>query len=189
MLAYFSLPVFIGVALTANVFIPLILGPEWEGGVIFVQVFSVVSAFTILATGVAGSLLYSRGKPKLLFQVDSISNAAYFVGLLLLAQFGVAYVLIIRAVKGIVTALVKQVFALGSINRSIFTIFHIIWQPLLGIAIMSVLVIFLQHALAPIITNGFVLLAVLVIAGAGAYLATTWNLTWRTYADLRKTFG
>ncbi|UMZ74723.1 oligosaccharide flippase family protein [Natranaerofaba carboxydovora] len=186
LLAFFSFPVFIGVALTANLFVPLIFGEDWQGGVIFIQVFSVVSALTILSTGTASNLIYSLGKSKLNFQIDSFSNVLYIAALFIFAQYGVAFVITIRAIKGIVTANIKQLYAMKSIERSIKDILLIAKWPFLAVATMAVVVVGLQLMLINLMYNEIAMLLVVVGAGASTYILICWNMTKKIYWDLRK---
>lgn len=94
-IALVAFPLFAGVAVTANLFVPVIFGAKWEDSTIVFQVFSVAMILMVLTANVSTALLYSVNKPDLVFYIDVATNSIYFISLFLFAAKGMLAVLIV----------------------------------------------------------------------------------------------
>lgn len=94
-----AFPIFFGVALTADIFIPIFFGEEWLGSINYFMILSIAYIPYILTANLATSLLYSVNKPKLVLKTDIIVNLIYIILLLLLswANFGIYAIAILYA--------------------------------------------------------------------------------------------
>ncbi|MBB5174555.1 lipopolysaccharide biosynthesis protein [Texcoconibacillus texcoconensis] len=88
-LGFFAFPVFIGIAVTAEYFVPFIFGEQWIESIPFFQAFSIILIPLILTANLSSSLLYSLGKPSTVFYIDLVTNSLYVILLFIFAQFGI----------------------------------------------------------------------------------------------------
>jgi O-antigen/teichoic acid export membrane protein len=105
-----AFPTFIGIAVTAHLFVPVVFGDKWSESIIVFQVFSVTMIFLLLTANVASALLYSVKKPDLVFYIDLFTNGFYFVLLFLFANKGLIYILGIYSGYIIYKTLILQYF-------------------------------------------------------------------------------
>ncbi|GAA4449349.1 MOP flippase family protein [Nibrella saemangeumensis] len=83
-LCYFNLPLLAGLFITAESVIPLIYGPGWEETFPLIKIFVFVSIFNCLSHPIF-LLVYSKGKPNLLFYINVVvllikTPLVYFLG-------------------------------------------------------------------------------------------------------------
>src|SRR5699024_8625902 len=110
--AIIGFPVFIGVVLTANLFVPLFFGEKWLDTIEVIQILSFAMIFQILTANIATSVLYSINRPNLVLIIDIISNALYITILFLLSSKGIFIILILYSINTILKAVFLQ-FAVG----------------------------------------------------------------------------
>lgn len=83
-LSYFNLPLLAGLFITAESIVPLIYGPNWEPTFPLIKIFVFVSVFSYLSHPLF-TLVYTKGKPSLLFYLNIITLVVkiplvYFLG-------------------------------------------------------------------------------------------------------------
>ncbi|GEL07245.1 polysaccharide biosynthesis protein [Salisediminibacterium halotolerans] len=86
-------PVFIGIALTASSFVPVIFGEHWLSSVIVIQVFAVLFIVKILSETLPVNYLYSQNKPDKVFYIDLAAAVFYFTLLIAFSSLGIAAVI------------------------------------------------------------------------------------------------
>lgn len=91
----FAFPTFIGIALTADLFIPAFFGEQWLDSVPFFAILSVAYIPYILTANLATSLLYSVNKPESVMYTDIIANFLYISLLLIFSWIGTAIYIIV----------------------------------------------------------------------------------------------
>lgn len=87
-IAIFAFPIFIGISITAHMFVPLFFGSEWIGSVPFFQILALSYVPYLLTANLSTSLLYSIGKPNLVLYTDILINLAYIFVLFVISWLG-----------------------------------------------------------------------------------------------------
>jgi lipopolysaccharide exporter len=83
----FNMPLIIGVAAIAPIFLPLVFGPEWASAVSIVQILAVVGVVRAISNP-TGALIVARGRPDLALRWSVVSTAAQFPVLYMAVQSG-----------------------------------------------------------------------------------------------------
>jgi O-antigen/teichoic acid export membrane protein len=143
-ISFVSFPVLIGVAVTANLFVPIIFGEQWTDSVIVFQVYSISSLLLILTASVSTSLLYSVNKPDLVFYIDVVTNIIYFLSLLIFASQGLVAVLIVYSSYIVYKTLILQYFTNKQLTHSFIYYFYKLMPSAVMSLIMGGLVLILQ---------------------------------------------
>lgn len=87
LLSYVNLPLLAGLFITADSVVPLFYGPGWEPTTLLIRIFVFVSIFTFLSNPLF-TLAFSKGQPKLLFQLNVITLFIKIPLVYVLAQYG-----------------------------------------------------------------------------------------------------
>jgi O-antigen/teichoic acid export membrane protein len=166
-IAFGAFPVFSGIAVTANLFVPLIFGEQWIESIIVFQVFSISVILLVLTANISTSLLYSVNKPGLVFCIDIVTNLTYFVSLLIFAKKGMLAILIAYSCYVTYKTLLLQYFANRQLENSFKHYFINLLTPALSAIIMVVSVLAFQTAFKQILDKrslliGSILIGVLV---------------------------
>jgi len=74
LLTFFNLPLLTGLFITAESVVPLIYGPGWEPTFPLIKIFVLVSIFSCLSHPLF-TLVYTKGKPQLLFYLNLVTLA------------------------------------------------------------------------------------------------------------------
>lgn len=135
-----ALPIAAGIAVAAEPFVALVLGPKWAGAVALIQVLAIASIMQIFRAN-THPLLIAIGKPQLTTLLAAVV-AASVIPLLLwwtpsLGAHGAAWAVSISAVVGAAANFLVVVIAAGIQPKSIILA---IWRSLISTAIMSVAV-------------------------------------------------
>lgn len=83
-----AFPVFAGIAVTAELYVPLLFGNEWIASIVPIQLFSITGILLVLTANFSTSLLYAIDKPNQVFYIEIITNLSYFSLLFLVSRFG-----------------------------------------------------------------------------------------------------
>ncbi|WP_080056178.1 MOP flippase family protein [Spirosoma aerolatum] len=119
LLSYVNLPLLAGLFITADSVVPLFYGPGWEPTILLIRIFVFVSIFTFLSNPLF-TLAFSKGKPKLLFQLNVATLFIKIPLVYVLAQYG--------GVVGIAVAFMLATLANMLLN---FRIVHSLIGPFL----------------------------------------------------------
>ena len=142
--AIFSFPVFIGIAVTAHMFVPLIFGEKWIESVPYFQIFSITLIFLVLTANIASALLYSVGKPNIVFYIDVVTNALYIGSLFFFAAKGAMAVLLVYSSYVIYKTITLQYYTSKNLMCTFFQ-YIISFKKILIISIfMTVSVLLVQ---------------------------------------------
>jgi O-antigen/teichoic acid export membrane protein len=143
-----AFPIFTGIAITAHLFVPVIFGEQWRDSVIVFQIFSMSMFFLILTANVSTSLLYAVNKPGLVFYIDMITNAIYFISLMLFASKGMIAVLILYSFYIIYKTLILQYFTNIQLVQNFATYLKALAFPFISAIAMGIIVILFQMMLS-----------------------------------------
>lgn len=91
--SFLAFPIFVGIGLTAHLFVPVVFGQKWLPAVYIIQIFSSFGVFRVMTSNIASSLLYSINRPNTVFYIDLFTTGSYFLLLLGLSRFGLNAVL------------------------------------------------------------------------------------------------
>ena len=106
MIAFITIPLYLGTLVVAAPLVTFLLGPGWPQAVEVLQILSIVGAFYSLGNPI-GSLLLAKGKPNIGFWFNGLGLGVYTIGILVGAHWGVSGVAL-----GILCASVSVLFPL-----------------------------------------------------------------------------
>jgi polysaccharide transporter, PST family len=175
------LPVFFGLSLTADLFIPLVFGEEWLGSIRPFMILSLFSIFYALLL-IADQVMLSVGQSTIVFRLSLLNAAVFALAIAFAARHGIA-----------ATAL-----AGGLVNMSMLPIYLVVLKRQLNVdlaylggellpifaaaLVMAAGVITARHyALVDLTTSSTLILSILL--GIALY-CTTVVLLRRDYADI-----
>ncbi|MGM0612993.1 MAG: lipopolysaccharide biosynthesis protein [Bacteroidota bacterium] len=184
-ISFGAFPVFTGIALTAHLFVPLFFGEKWMDSIIVFQIFSVSMIFMLLTANISSSLLYSLNKPHIVFYIDLVVNAAYFLALFLIAKEGMLVVLITYSVYVIVKTTVLQVFTNKYLQQTLLSYIRQFKIPIVATIGMGIPVLVFQFIAAgflirPILFAGSAIIGILV------FTVIVYFLDRKTMGDLKR---
>lgn len=172
-LGVFAFPIFIGIALIAHSFIPVLFGSEWLESTPFFVVLSLAYIPYILTANLATSLLYSVNKPNLVLYTDIVVNSIYILMLLFFSwmEMGIYFVVAVYAVYLVVKTMTLQFMTtlyLHSTFRSYLALFK---YTVIASIVMTVTVLGVRFLAAGNIGN-LAEMIISILVGAVAYLGT-----------------
>lgn len=183
-LAFVAFPVFTGIAATAHLFVPVIFGEQWMDSIIVFQVFSVTVILLVLTANVSSSLLYAVNKPELVFYIDVVTNAIYFLSLFLFASQGMLAVLIAYSCYVIYKTLTLQYFANRQFSDKFLNYFKQLVIPTAS-ALLMVVAILLFQQISELMLDDTLQLAGSIAIGALVYIVMAWIFAQETLLQLR----
>jgi len=166
----FAFPMFIGIALTADLFIPVLFGAEWLDSVNFFVILSIAYIPYMLTANVATSLLYSVNKPNIVLYTDLVANTIYIALLFLVSWLGLG----IYSVVGLYAFyLIAKTTALQIISQNhLFSTFidflRLFKFPVIATLIMALSVL-VTKSLTGNINNLLLELIISIIVGVVSY--------------------
>ncbi len=184
-LSLVAFPVFIGVSVTAHLFVPVVFGEQWMDSIVVFQVFSIVFIFKILTGILASNLLYSVNKPDTVFGVDLATDLVYISALLLFAPWGINVVIALYVFYQLLKATAMQVAAHRQITYRLYEYATNFKSPFGLSLLMVVAVTGFQHAAGPWIGEAL-LLTGSIIVGVLTYLLLTWLFDRQSIIDLKE---
>jgi len=178
MIALIGLPTAFGIAATADLFVPLFLGPKWLETIQVIRILAIAGAMSILASS-AGSICIAVGKPKYLIPLGGIYVITLLPMLLILTPkfhgLGAAWAYIGAAA---VSLPVHHFIALKLLDANFSRLITVVYRPILGaIAMFGIvrLIVGKLHAPSSLVEQGLELAAVVSI-GFVAYVVIVFGL-------------
>jgi O-antigen/teichoic acid export membrane protein len=183
-IAIIAFPFFLGIALTAHLFVPLLFGEKWSGSIIVFQVLSIALIFAMLNANISTSLLYSLNKPDIVFHIDLIISVLYFFFLFIFARRRINFILIILLIRIVVMFIVLQYFANKQLSYNFFTyLFNLKNIYVSSFCMVSLIFIFQNYFF--IFSTKIVQFGSSVICGAVIYIICLWVLEKETILELK----
>ncbi len=171
LLATIMAPLFTGIALTADIFIPAFFDPKWVPSIIFIQVLCTVGFLKALANP-SGSILLAKGRADLGFYWNlgvATINLLLFIAVVTQGALAVA---ISYSLVSILFSLATWKLIQHLIELDFKAYFSAITPPILGSVVMGIVVLALRQI--SVVSNSQILLfAILATAGSLSYLALT----------------
>lgn len=174
LIAAIVIPSGIGIALTAPMFIPLLIGPKWLEAIPLVQLLALAATLFALWTNV-GYVFMALGQPQksLILSAGQAIATIVFLFAFLSADIpnGPGWAFLAASA----TLVVPTLYLLRKeLLIPWLAIPRVIWRPLLGSAVMAVAVLSLQAQMQPLASTAaqFVGLGAAMALGAAVYCAT-----------------
>ncbi|MBU8906547.1 lipopolysaccharide biosynthesis protein [Desertibacillus haloalkaliphilus] len=185
--ALFSFPVFIGIALTAHLFVPVLFGEEWVESVFFFQVFSIALIPLVLTANLSTSLLYSVGKPNEVFYIDLIINVIYILCLSVFTHLGIYVVLSLYCGYVLVKTTVLQ-YQTSKYLLNTFIEYLSSFKTILFISFLLVLSVLIIQSLLPEGLEYIIQFIITVFFGISTYILATFLFEKGTLLELKSAF-
>jgi O-antigen/teichoic acid export membrane protein len=174
MVGLLALPAAIGLGLTADLFVPILLGPSWLESAGLMQILAVAGAIGALQSS-SWSVCIALGKPRTLTYLGLTSLAVMVPLLMTLASWrgaeGAAWgYLALMSLLVIVT----YALLLRDLTLRLSELMRVFWRPLVAIGAMTAIVLSLeaQWPEPSELTFQALRLGLVISAGAGAYSVT-----------------
>jgi O-antigen/teichoic acid export membrane protein len=186
LIAAVVVPAGIGIALTAPMFIPLLIGPQWEEAIPLVQLLALAATLIGLWTNI-GYLFMALGKPQrsLILNCGQAIATIFFLVTFLSADIvngaGWAYL------AASATLVIPNLYFLRKeLDTPWLAMPKVVWRPILGSAVMALAVLAFRAQLPPLQGNLAQLVALVsaIAVGAAVYAATVliaWLLSGRPH--------
>ncbi len=168
-LAFLLVPACVGMALVSGPFLRVVLGEQWVGGTLVMQI---LALFAILRSGILAiaNALVGLGRPMVSAQLAWINVCLLLVGGLALApHFGVTGIASARLAGGVCVALFAGYTVAKLLQCRLRNVLQCYVRPALCACAMAVVV----TALAGVSEHALIVLIVQVIAGAAVYTAAS----------------
>lgn len=182
----FSIPIFFGIALTANIFVPAIFGEEWIESINFFIILSLAYIPYILTANIGTSVLYSLNKPDILLYTDLVVNITYIFLLIILSWLTPNIYLIVSlyALYLIGKTVIIQFFIHKYLHSSTSEYVLMFKYSLVSTATMSVFIIMFQKLLLDF-DNLLFKLIFFIISGVIIYLTSYTILDKKSLIEMR----
>ena len=169
----FAFPLFIGIALTADLFIPVLFGEEWLASTDFFIILSIAYIPYMLTANVATSLLYSVNKPTLVLYTDIVANIIYMLLLLLFSWLGLG----IYSIVGVYSVyLVGKTLTLQFLTQlyleSTFKEYLMLFRPAIFSTIVMILSVLSIKVVTSNLDNLLYELIISILVGVVSYVLT-----------------
>lgn len=178
-IAFVGLPMTIGIAATAPIFVPLLLGPNWSDVVPIIQILAINGVALVLYSN-SHVMFYALDKPQLTAYITALRLGLLLpVALLLVPNYGALGAAWALSITNVIVAVAEYVlfFHLVSVRPS--RILEAVWRSIVGVTVMGggvysiVNVMLDRDDRMPLILE----LSVAVLAGAAIYVSVT-GLCW-----------
>lgn len=182
----FAFPIFIGIAITAHLFIPVIFGEKWIESIPFFQILSLSFIPYILTANLATSLLYSVGRPNVVLYTDIVVNLSYIGLLLVLSTLGLGIFPIVwlYTLYIIVKTMTLQ-FLTSAYLQSTFRSYLSLFKNIVIVTIAMVAAVFLVQYLFRWVDQALIELIISGLAGAAVYMTGTILLDKKTLIEMK----
>lgn len=184
-IAAVTLPVFTGIALTTNSFIPILFEERWLASADFFIILAIGYIPYIISVTIGTNLLYSINKPRLALQIDTANNLTYIVLLFLLswAGAGIYTIVLLYGLYLLVKSLIIQHFVYKEFGRSLWDYL----KMFKGLAISTIIMITVVLGAQVLILNHlhvFIDLVISIVLGALSYIVSLYLIERQTFNDL-----
>jgi len=172
-LAYVSVPISLGLACVADVFVRTVLGPEWIAASVPLEILSLVGLLSSL-TSPAGSVFLAIGRPNLSWRQTAFSFVPYAVLLIPVTTYwGLSGVSLLMLAVGTFSSLWALKMAVSVLGESMSFIAKAVWVPFAAAILMSSVLLLLRTQIQTSLAG----LVVLVLTGIAVYLVGIYALT------------
>jgi PST family polysaccharide transporter len=166
-MALAALPMFVGLGVVADLFVPLVLGPQWVGAIVVMQFL----AFSRLPAPVGyffGPVMIAMGRTRALFRQSIVQIGLTVVFVSIGTFFGIVGVLVAIIVRGVVMTVYNIAVLHKEIGIEPLAVIRVLVPPAVACAVMAIAVEVAKFELAGDLERT-TLLALLVVGGAITY--------------------
>lgn len=181
-IAMISLPIFIGIFLTADEFVLVFLGENWLGIELFLKILVFPILLLSLTAGLSNPILYSLGDSKTSFRIDLFSSIIYISLLFILSRYGIVFVTAVYSFYVLLKVLMLQYFSLKSINCKIKNYLDIVL--LKNSLPVLLLIIFFNIFQILINVNSVFTLTIIIGMSSIVYLVSTLLFNRKSFLEL-----
>lgn len=171
-MCFVGVPMGIGIALTGDIVVDLVLGPAWSSAIPLIQVLGVCGAVRVLS-GTSGQIYLIVGKTYLsafltgfaiLIGAPLIYFAVHMFGLI-----GAAYAILIVTIASVA---INAVFTVRTLAIPARAFIDQVSRPIISTIVMAILVYMLREVWGPYqgLIDGIALLLSSIVAGGGTFL-------------------
>ena len=179
-----AFPAFVGISLTAHLFVPVLFGKQWLDSIIVFQVFSIILILKILTIIMAGNLLYSVNRPGTVFAIDLTTDLLYVAILASFASQGIEVVLFLYSVYQII----KNIFMQYAVHRHLsFRLFDYFSQlkSTAGLTSLMALVVWGFQNIANLWLDDLYLLIGSIVVGSTVYFLLIWQYDRKSVQEIK----
>jgi PST family polysaccharide transporter len=177
-----ALPSGVGIALTADEIVHVVLGDQWSAAAIYLRWLSVAIMFTAYYQPVS-SLALSLDKPKILF-VISLIESIFRITIMTLGFYlgGVMFMIYARVIAAVIHLLISAYYAKKLVAIGMVKQMENLWQVGISCLAMASAVLVLQHVLEHVAVGFTGLLVAMIICGVSVYGGCMHLLGFRLHA-------
>ncbi|MDN6290426.1 MAG: oligosaccharide flippase family protein [Tetragenococcus koreensis] len=185
-LGIFAFPIFIGIAMTAHSFVPVLFGSEWLESTDFFVILSLSYIPYILTANLATSLLYTVNKPNLVLFTDIIVNSVYIALLLVFSWMGLGiyYIVSLYAVYLVIKTMTLQYLTTMYLH-STFRSYLALFKNTVIASVLMVLVVTGVNYFSTGNVSNLIELILSVIGGGLAYMVTYYFIDKKTLISMK----
>jgi O-antigen/teichoic acid export membrane protein len=170
-----SIPILVGVILTAEYFVPLVFGEEWELSIAVFQLLAIPIIAEVLSAGITSSLLYSQNKTLLVFNIDLIFTIGYVIFLIAFNNNALINIIFLYSCYMILKFIVSQYFLGRILKINIKEYLFIFKESLIATVVMAGILMILKSTLENHLSTTFLLL-LCVFSGGVIYITVNLGL-------------
>jgi O-antigen/teichoic acid export membrane protein len=177
-----ALPSGVGIALTADEIVHVVLGDQWSAAAVYLRWLSVAIMFTAYYQPVS-SLALSLDKPKILF-VISLIESIFRITIMTLGFYlgGVMFMIYARVIAAVIHLLISAYYAKKLVAIGMVKQMENLWQVGISCLAMASAVLVLQHVLEHVAVGFTGLLVAMIICGVSVYGGCMHLLGFRLHA-------
>ncbi len=172
LLCVISFPMIIGLALTADLVIPLVLGPQWGAVIGPLRLLCLYSAFLASQT-LVGHVLMWTGQFRVNMWCSILAGVTMPLALLGAASFGLEGIAATWVIVFPLVSLPSFFYAFRTVDVRVSDWLDALSPGVFGCAAMAASVLVVR-AIVPVAVHGWVSVGICVGIGALVYLATVW---------------
>lgn len=178
--ALFTMPASVGVLLTADLFVPILLGPKWLEAIPVIQTLALFSLLTSLQSN-NGIIYIALGIPKVAARLMLLSLCLLVPLLIWLTmrngELGAAQAFLIAS---LITVWVNYAVLFRKLGLRLAEFFSALWRPVIATAAMGGVVTLLRAAwpAGASVPEQAGSLAIVTVTGASAYILILGTLWW-----------
>ncbi len=179
-----TFPLIAGMAITAPLFIPIVLGPQWRQAVIPTQIMCIAAAFMVLSYP-AAALIRGMGHVYAEFWREFLYLLIVSSGCLVGVRWGINAVAVVVVIGYGALATTKAQYTYKLIGFGLTDYFRVLRVPLLGCAVLLASAAGTLNLSATGMTDSAVLLVTIATSGL-AYCLAVWLLPWNDGRDIMR---
>ena len=178
------LPVLIGLALVAEIMIPLALGEKWQGSVRPFQVLSVFGVFFALSL-ISGQILLSAGFAGLFVRLSFVNVVMFLTAVTLAAPYGMIEAAFAGGVANMLAVPIYAVALKRTLGLSLSQYAREQWPIWTAAGMMASAVLIWSHLAGGAVGDGLLLIGQIIIGGT-TFMAVMLLLS---YEDVKEIYG